>query len=108
MLGFCLAPKVSDGHRQWRLLVGQLLGQRHCNSMRSLEEREEGTEVVGERRGAPSPIPEASVQRQEGNGCSGEHRFILSGFLEEEGQAGLGGQEDLDMGRLEYMSTWNR
>lgn len=86
--------------------MAQPLGQRHCNNRRSLGEREEGTELESDM--GLSPIPEAGVQRQEGDGGSGEHRFILSGFLEEVGQAGLGGQEDQDMRRLEYVSMCSR
>lgn len=65
MLGICLAPRVSDGRRQWRLPGGQLLGQQRCNSTGSLEDREEGMEVEG-RGCAGSLILESNGQRQEG------------------------------------------
>lgn len=91
MLGICLAPRVSDGRRQWRLPGGQLLGQQRCNSTGSLEDREEGMEVEG-RGCARSLILESNGQRQEGD-CSSEkrareHKLMLAGFLEEVGQAG--------------------
>lgn len=72
--GVCLAPRVSDGRRQWRPQAGQLLGRPRCNSRGSLEEREDGVEVGG-RRGACSPSPQADVQRK-GGARSSEQRAL--------------------------------
>lgn len=52
VFGARLAPRVSDGHRQWRLQVGRLLGLQRYNSRGSLEETGESTEV---RSGVPFP-----------------------------------------------------
>lgn len=105
--GVCLAPRVSDGRRQWRLQVGQLLGQQRCNSRGSLEEREDAWGLEG------AVVPAAPYLRQmltgrKGLGALSKELWGTHGYS---GRAGLPGgsgsgwargtgREDSDVGRL--------